>query len=219
MKAPRLAIFDLDSTLLDGRTILHLGEHFGVLDKIEAIWAHNPEDEVAAGVDESRRISELFAGVDVQEFDRVCRSVPLRPGAQETVDGLRRMGFVVGVASASYDVAVRAAQERLGLDRVAGAELVISNGRVTGRLRDPTWAGPCGHFICKENVLSAWKAEVGATFTIGAGDGVNDVCLLETADLGVAVEPAHPAARAAADAAVTDLRDILRLARDRLGEA
>lgn len=35
---PPLALFDMDRTLTEGRTVLRLADHFGVRDGVEAIW-------------------------------------------------------------------------------------------------------------------------------------------------------------------------------------
>lgn len=210
--APRgLCVFDLDQTLLDGRAILHLGQRFDLVGEIQAIWAQSRDDELAAGAPESRQLARLFRGVPVSELESACRKMPLRNGATTAVRSLKRMGFRVGVASASYTVATQAISRRLGLDMHAGAELEVAEGRLTGTLSPSVHRGPCSRFICKESVLDAWARSTSAALTVGVGDGANDECLLRRADLAIAIEPAHPKARAAAKHVVSDLRHVPEL--------
>lgn len=210
--APRgLCVFDLDQTLLDGRTLLHLGQRLDLVGEIQAIWAQSRDDELAAGAPESRQLARLFRGVPVSELESACREMPLRNGAPSAVRSLKRMGFLVGVVSASYTVATQAVSRRLGMDLHAGAALEVAEGRLTGTLSPSLHGGACRRFICKESVLDAWAKSTSAPVTVGVGDGANDECLLRRADLAIAVEPAHPKARAAAKHVVSDLRRVPEL--------
>lgn len=204
-----VCLFDLDQTLVDGRTVLRLGERFGVLGLVEAIWAESGDAEAGAGVAESQRIVRLFTGVNVQEFARVCSELPFRPGAVEAVRGLRAIGYRVGVASATFTFATNAAKQRLGLDFAVGVEVEHDGDALTGRILPGRFNGDCGQFVCKERVLEHYAS----AFTMAVGDGRNDVCMLQKADLGVAVEPCHEDVRSAADRVVRDLREVPALAR------
>ena len=218
-RGPPLAVFDLDRTLLAGRTILDLADRFGVLPEVQAIWDRHRAQELAAGEEESRAIAALFAGVDEAALADACEDRPLRAGAEATVQGLRAMGFRVGVASATYTQATAAVARRLGLDFHVGARLVVEDGRLTGALAPSPASGACGQHVCKEAVLLTERDRTGASFTLAVGDGQNDLCMFQAADLAVAVEPCHPRLRAAAHAVVPELPDLLPIVAARLGRA
>ena len=98
-------------------------------------------------------------------------------------------------------------ENRLGIDVrfqcwAFSVELVQRDGRLTGELRPPRFTGPCGQFVCKQAVLERVQRATRAPFTVAVGDGRNDVCMIEAADLGVGVEPCHPRVREAADLVV-----------------
>lgn len=210
----RLCLFDLDRTLVEGRTIERLADHFGLRAGFASALGERGE-EPAAGVDESARIIALFKGVDAAEFARVCADLVLRDGAKEAVARLKDMGFRVGVVTASYGAAAEACRERLGLDFAVAAEPETKDGRLTGRLLPSEHVGDCGTFICKERVLLA-HAGPDAEPTVAVGDGMNDLCMIEAADIGVALEPCPLAVRLAADVVVRDLRAIPAVVQQRL---
>lgn len=210
----RLCLFDLDRTLVEGRTIERLADHFGLSDEVASALDRRGE-EPAAGVDESARIIALFEGVDAAEFAQVCADLTLREGAEEVVARLKDMGFRVGVVTASYQAAAEACRERLGLDFAVAAEPETKDGLLTGRLLPSEHVGDCGTFICKERVLLAYAGLEGEP-TVAVGDGMNDLCMMEVADVGIAVEPCPLTVRLAADVVVRDLRAIPAVVQQRL---
>lgn len=199
----RLCLFDLDRTLVLDRTVERLADHFGVRDQLDLTFETGAE-EPAAGVDESARIVRLFEGVDAREFEAVCRDFRLRNGAEEAVQRLQELGFEVGVVSASYVPAAEAVRERLGLDLSVAAEPIVEEGRLTGELRPSPFRGRCGTFVCKEEVLAAYCTDE-TEVTVAVGDGLNDRCMLEAADFGVALAPCPVEVRLAGDIVVHEL--------------
>lgn len=204
-----LAVFDLDGTLLQDRTVLHLARRFGVEPEVRAIWDRSRQQELAAGEEESRAIAALYAGLDVSEFERACAELPFRHDTRRTIEGLRAHGFRIGVVSASYRYATRHAQDALGLDFEVGVDLDVRDGKLTGTIGPSAYPGPCRQFVCKEAALDEWAQRTHAPVTLAVGDGRNDICMIRRADLGVAIEPCVDAVRKAADVVVRDLGDIL----------
>lgn len=200
-----LCLFDLDNTLVEGRTIERLSRRF---DRPQArdVAAHRDAEEPAAGAEESARIIRFFEGIDAARFAAACADADLREGAEEAVQGLRALGFKIGVASASYLQAAKPVVERLGLDFAVAAEPEIRDGRLTGRLMPSRFQGACGTFICKEAVLASHDA--GPPFKVAVGDGHNDTCMLQAADLGIALEPCPVELRLMADVSVHHLAAI-----------
>lgn len=202
----RLCLFDLDRTLLDGRTLLTLAKRFDVHHGLARAMGDGP----CAGTDETQRVMALFAGVDAAAFRRACGQTPLRPGAVAAVGALRRQGFRCGIATASYEPAAQAVADRLGMEVVAAVRPEELDGRITGTAQ-AAWPGDCGRAVCKAEALEAWRHRTGAKWACAVGDGVNDVCMFKKADLAVALEPCAPEARDAADLVVPSLRHLPRI--------
>jgi len=211
-----LALFDLDGTLLKGRTIMHLADRFGVRDEVQAVWDKARQQELAAGEEESRAIAALFAGLEHDEFTSACGEVPLRAEAADAVAALRKLDFRIGVVSASYLEAVDRVVDELGLDLGVGAQMLFENGKVTGRLAAQRFHGPCHQFVCKEAVMREVATRTDAPFTLAVGDATNDVCMFEEADLAVAINPLNERTRDAADVVVGSLTEIAPLAASRM---
>lgn len=185
-----LCVIDLDQTLLQGRTIERLGDAFGVRGAVDSILAAGGCE---AGNDKSEALMSLFANESVQDFEAACRQFELRRGAMEAVRAIRHH-HELAIATASYDAVARAAAERIGATRWAALTPEVAAGRLTGRLASAPWPGDCGRPVCKAEVVQTW----GNRPVVAIGDGANDACMLAVADLGIALEPAHPAAREAA---------------------
>lgn len=211
----RVFLFDLDRTLLSSRTVVALSEAFGVREEVERVWdAHR--SELAAGLEETEAIASLFGGVRVDAFEEALARVPWRDGAKGAVEGLKELGFRVGVASASYGFATDRARSVLELDHSVGVPLVEEGGRLTGEVGEQRYGGGCGRWVCKRAVLEEWSDRLGASFSMALGDGRNDVCMVEFADVGLAIEPCHEGLMDAADEVVSSLRRVPVVAREAL---
>lgn len=202
-------LFDLDGTLLKERTIVRLSEEFGFRRELEAIWeTHRSSQELAAGEDETAKVASLLEDIPTDRFRRAIEGVPFREGARAMVDRLREVGFRLGVASASYQEATDRARRELGMDLSVGVRLEREDHVLTGEIASDRIGGPCGQWICKERVLRSWKEDVGAPYALALGDGLNDVCMMREADLGLALEPCPESLKEVADRTVPDLRSV-----------
>lgn len=213
----RVFLFDLDRTLFASRTVLRLSDAFGVREDVERIWdAHR--SELAAGDEETKAIAGLFEGVRVDAFERVLGAVPWREGAAGVVADLKRLGFRVGVASAGYELATDRARRELGLDMSVGVPLIQTGGRLTGEVGEKRFSGACDRWVCKRAVLDEWMGCVGASFSVALGDGRNDVCMIEGADVGMAIKPCPRGLVQEADVVVSSLKEVPGVARDVLAK-
>lgn len=209
-----LALFDLDRTLLDGRTIHHLAETFGVFEPAEQAWQAY-RDGRASWRETKQRVAGLFEGVPVARLEATCRQLAFDPHATRVVGELKDAGYRVGLLTASYEFAAERARRDLDLDVAYGTQLLAEDGIVTGRLGGPRFTGECGRWICKSDALEQVCERLGASATLAVGDGPNDACMLAAADLGIAVDPDRREAVDAADL-VAELGEVPRLAREHL---
>ena len=196
----RLALFDMDGTLLDGRFITALARDTNralALTPYLGNPALDPETR-------ARRIAAVFAGVPREQFEATARAVPLMPGAVAAVVGLRKAGYRVGLVTDSYCLAADVVRRRVFADFSIAHLLSIRHGRATGDLTlAPAMRHPGGcpqHPYCKRNVLlHLWEqAGVPAGQVLAVGDGENDVCLLRASGTSVAFRPRTPAVGLAA---------------------
>lgn len=202
-----LVLFDLDGTLLDGRTIHHLARKHGLLDEARERWDGDDRGPTSVSSPVKEQVAELFEGVPERDLFLTASELSFHGEVPAVLADLRQKGCILGVATGSYHVAAERARRSLMLDIAEGVQLEVEDGVVTGRLEESGYDGACGEWICKQAVLEAHAARYDATPTVAVGDGLNDVCMLEAADVGVAVPQAAQAAREAADvvAPITDV--------------
>ena len=213
-RAEKLALFDMDGTLLNGRFVLELAHHLGRMEALNPLLDNLTLDAVTR----TRRIAAIFAGVPKSTIEQVARQMPLMPGAVETVVGLRKAGYLVGVVTDSYRVAAETVRRRVFADFAISHVMKFHREKATGRLTlSPAMQHPKGcpkHRLCKLNVLQHLLEElgIGSERVLAVGDSDNDICLLHAAGMAVAFQPKTPAVRDSAKHVVNgDLRGVLRL--------
>jgi glucosyl-3-phosphoglycerate synthase len=211
-KAERVALLDMDGTLLDGRFIVHLA---GRTDRLPALGRVLDNPELPPG-ERTCRIASLFAGVPRAVFERTARDVPLMAGAREMVVGLRKMGYRVGVVTDSFHITSEVVRRRVFADFSVAHLARFHHGKATGKVMlSPVMAHPEGcphHPHCKANVLLHLheRTGLGAERVLAVGAGENDVCLLRAAGRSFAFRPRTEEVRAAAGGAVVeDLMEVL----------
>lgn len=213
-RADKLALFDMDGTLLNGRFVLELAHRTGRMESLNPCLDNFTLD----AAERTRRIAAIFAGLPRTTIERVARNMSLMPGAVETVVELRKTGYLVGVVTDSYRIAAEIIRRRVFADFVISHVMKFHGEKATGRLTlSPAMRHVSGcreHRLCKLNVLRHLLDELGITAeqVLVVGDSDNDVCLLRAAGISVAFQPKTPAVRDAARYVVRDdLRGVLRL--------
>lgn len=213
-RTEKLALFDMDGTLLNGRFVLELAHQTRRIELLNPLLDNFTLD----AAERTRRIAAIFTGLPRTTIERVAREVPLMPGAVETVVGLRKAGYLVGVVTDSYRIAAETVRRRVFADFVISHVMKFQREKATGRLTlSPAMRHPSGckeHRLCKLHVLQHLLEELGITAdkVLAVGDSDNDICLLREAGVSVAFQPKSPAVRNAAKHVVNDdLRGVLGL--------
>ena len=212
--AGKLALFDMDGTLTDGRFVVELARRTRRSGRLAALLDTADLDPVAR----TRQIAGLFKGVPKHTFEAVAHAMPLSAGAVETVVGLRKRGYVVGVVTDSYHVAAAILRRRVFADFCVAHVMQfhddVATGRVTLAPAMRRKAGCPEHSYCKLNVLRmfAERLGIGPAAVLAVGDSLNDVCMLREAGASVAFQPKSPAvADAARQVATNSLEEVLTL--------
>jgi HAD superfamily phosphoserine phosphatase-like hydrolase len=187
----RLALFDMDGTLLKGRFVVNLGQRTNKTGEVNDLL----DNDALAPEERTRRIAALFAGVSRDVFEEAARSIPLMPGAADVVVALRKSGYRVGVVSDSFHVATEIVRRRVFADFSIAHLMRFRHGLATGEITlSPAMQHPSGckkHKLCKVNVLSHLCDELSVSpeQVLAVGDSDTDVCMLMAAGTSVAFQP------------------------------
>ena len=214
----RLAVFDMDGTLLKGRFIVELARRCGLESQLSQ-WLDNH----SIGTEErSPNIVRIFEGVPQKAFEDAAREIELTPSAAETVVRLRKLGFTVGIVTDSYRVAAEIVRRRVFADFSVANLIRFRTGKASGDYTvSPLLTHPHGcqlHTLCKQNVVLHLKDRfnIKDNQVLAVGDGLNDTCMLSAAGLSIAFEPKSDQVRSSAQHTVIhDLSNIFALLQEK----
>ena len=202
----KLAVLDFDSTLMDGETIDILADHVGKKAEVEALTELAMRGELDFFQSLQQRAA-LLKGMDASLVDEVCHNLPLMPGAQEYVKGLKQLGYKVAVFSGGFRNATSYYKNILGYDTEFSNILHHLDAKLTGKV-----GGDMMFDFSKGDMLVRLQSLLGISEadTLVCGDGANDVSMFQHAAIRVAF-CAKPVLKEQANIIIDtkDLREIL----------
>ncbi|CAF9933234.1 hypothetical protein IMSHALPRED_009107 [Imshaugia aleurites] len=187
----RLALFDMDSTLINEEVIDELARSIGISDAVSAITARAMNGDIDFATSLSERVS-MLKGVRANIWEDLKKTITIATGARELVSGLKEKGVLTGVVSGGFIQMANWLKGELGLDVAVANHLLeeaptadLPYPHLSGLL-DPNY--PIVTPEMKRATLKSLAAEhaIPLSETLAVGDGSNDLLMLGTAGLGIA---------------------------------
>ncbi len=196
----RLAVFDMDSTLIEAEVIDELAKAAGVGEQVSEITERAMRGELDFSKSFKERLA-LLKGLDVSMLDEIGASLRLTEGAETLFSELKRLGYKTAILSGGFTYFAKQLQAKLGIDYVFANELEVVDGKVTGVAVEPIVNAQRKADLLRE---LAHKEGLSLEQTIAVGDGANDLPMLAIAGLGVAFR-AKPLVKQSAKQAISTL--------------
>lgn len=183
----KIAIFDMDGTILRGRFIDTCAKLYSFQKELLEIRASG-----ADAASTTKNIAKLLKGLNLSQILAVADSIPLVSDVKDVVRELKSRGYVVGIISDSYDVVTNHIKTKIGADFSLANELEFSKSVATGEVKMPSFffnhsESICKHAMCKTNavqhILKHYNIDINNAIAIG--DGENDLCMVKHVGIGV----------------------------------
>jgi phosphoserine phosphatase len=194
----KLFLADMDSTMIGQECIDELADFVGLKDHVAKITERAMRGEIEFEPALRERVA-LLKGLSAGVVDEVlAKRITPTPGGRELVMTMRAHGAYTCLISGGFTLFARAIAEKIGFQESRANELIVSDGKLTGEVREP--------ILGRATKLST-LVELTESFdlddidTLVVGDGANDLGMIQHAGLGVAYH-AKPAVAAAAGARI-----------------
>ena len=178
----KLAVFDFDSTLMDGETLEFFASELGIQEKVKTITDKAMRGELDFFESLVERVSFL-KGLSLEKVNDICHSLPLMNGAETVVKELKAKGYTVLCFSGGFRNATTFFAEKLDLDAEFANYLHSKNGVLTGLVGGEMMFNDSKGVMLKriQKLLN-----VNPENTLVVGDGANDLSMFQFASKRVA---------------------------------
>ena len=178
----KLAVFDMDSTLIQHEVIDELAIEAGKGVEVAAVTEKAMRGEIDFDTSLTYRVKTL-EGLPESTLAKVADRLKLTPGAKTLIATLKAKGITTAILSGGFTYFAESVKGRLGLDFYHANRLEIIDGTMTGKVIAPIVNAPRKADLLEE---IAGDLKINLDQCLAVGDGANDLLMLDTAGLGVA---------------------------------
>jgi len=178
----KLAVFDFDSTLMDGETLEFFARELGIEENVKAITDSAMRGERDFFESLTERVA-LLNGLPLIKVEEICHNLPLMKGAEIAVKGLKDKGYKVVCFSGGFRNATEYFAQILDLDGEFANILHSKDGLLTGEV-----GGEMMFNDSKGQMLKRLQKLLGVNEkeTLVVGDGANDLSMFKFASKRIA---------------------------------
>lgn len=178
-----VAVFDMDSTLIKAEVMDELAVEAGIGEQIAEITASAMRGEIDFNESFVRRLS-LLKGLDSNVMESVFARIEYMDGIESLMTVLNYYNWHTAILSGGFTFFAEKIKERFNFSEVHANVLEIIEGKLTGR-----HLGNIVDAKAKKQFLEEMLVQCGIeeSNSIACGDGANDLLMLNTASLGVAL--------------------------------
>ncbi|HKU06379.1 MAG TPA: phosphoserine phosphatase SerB [Bradyrhizobium sp.] len=194
----KLFLADMDSTMIGQECIDELADFAGLKAHVAAITERAMRGEIEFEPALRERVA-LLKGMAVTVVDEVLKErIKPTPGGRELVMTMRAHGAYTCLISGGFTLFTNAVAAQIGFQENRANELIVRDGEFSGEVREPI----LGRAAKLQTLIDLTESfDLDDIDTLVAGDGANDLGMIQHAGLGVAYH-AKPAVAAAAAARI-----------------
>jgi len=203
----KLFVADMDSTMIDQECIDELADYAGLKAHVAAITERAMRGELPFEPALRERVA-LLKDLPLSVVDEtIAKKITLAAGGKDLIATLKANGVYTCLVSGGFTLFTNVIAQKLGFDENRANELLVENGKLTGKVKEPI-LGRAAKLATLQEL--AGRLGIRMEETIAIGDGANDLDMIMASGLGVAIH-AKPAVAAAAQARLdhADLSAIL----------
>jgi phosphoserine phosphatase len=178
----KLAVFDMDSTLIQAEVMDELAYVMGIGPQVALITAKSMAGELDFEQSFRQRLA-LLAGFDTAQLEAINQTIELMPGAEKLMQGLQEQGIYCAILSGGFSYFADDLAGRLGMQQAFSNPLEEIEGKLTGQM-----TGTIVDAARKVELMEQLRQTLGLSLNqcLAVGDGANDLPMLNKAGLGVA---------------------------------
>ncbi|MEI0596644.1 phosphoserine phosphatase SerB [Brachyspira pilosicoli] len=173
----KLAVFDFDSTLMDGETLDIIARETNFAKEIAEITAKGMRGEIDFFESLEMRVA-LLKGVKLETVNEICNNLSVMNGAKETIQELHKKGYKCVCFSGGFKNATVLFADKLNLDGEFANIFHTKNNILTGKV-----GGEMMFSNSKGDMLVRLQKLLNVSYddTLAVGDGANDLSMFKYA--------------------------------------